>query len=62
VPVPRQDLDCQRADKPTTLDIMTVTKILSDKGTNSLGDFEVQYIFDPPAKKIVNDAISHLGR
>jgi arachidonate 5-lipoxygenase len=42
-------------DKQTTLDIMTVTKILSDKGTNSLGDFEVQYIFDPPAKKIVNE-------
>lgn len=40
-------------DKRTTLDIMTVTKILSDRGTKSLGDFEVQYIFDPDAKKIV---------
>lgn len=42
-------------DKPTTLDIMVVTKILSGKGTNNLGDFEVQYVFDPPAKKIVDE-------
>jgi len=42
-------------DKPTTLDVMVVTKILSDKGTNSLGDFEVQYVFDPPAMKIVEE-------
>ncbi|KAL5011283.1 hypothetical protein ScPMuIL_009834 [Solemya velum] len=42
-------------DKPTTLDIMIVTKILSGKGTNSLGNFEVQYIFDPEAKKIVEE-------
>lgn len=28
-------------DKKTTLDVMTVTKILSDRGTKSLGDFEV---------------------
>lgn len=30
-----------------TLDIMLVTKILSDRGTNALGDFEVQYMYDP---------------
>ncbi|KAK3100682.1 hypothetical protein FSP39_023741 [Pinctada imbricata] len=42
-------------DKETTLDIMTVTKILSDRGTNSLGDFEVQYVFEPKAKKIVEE-------
>lgn len=34
---------------------MTVTKILSDRGTNSLGNFEVQYIFDPDAKQIVQE-------
>ena len=25
---------------------MVVTKILSDRGTNSLGNFEVQYMYD----------------
>ena len=33
--------------KQVTLDIMLVTKILSDRGTKSLGDFEVTYQFDP---------------
>ena len=42
-------------DKPTTLDIMIVTKILSQRGTRSLGDFEVQYIFEPEARKIVDE-------
>lgn len=30
-----------------TLDIMVVGRILSDRGTKALGDFEVDYIFDP---------------
>ncbi|XP_055958846.1 polyunsaturated fatty acid lipoxygenase ALOX12-like [Patella vulgata] len=42
-------------DKPTTLDIMVVTKILSGRGTKSLGDFEVQYVFDPKATGIVDE-------
>lgn len=42
-------------DKPTTLDMMIVTKILSQRGTKSLGDFEVQYIFEPEARKIVDE-------
>lgn len=42
-------------DRPTTLDIMIVTKILSAKGTKSIGDFEVQYIFDPAAREIVDE-------
>ncbi|XP_033743197.1 allene oxide synthase-lipoxygenase protein-like [Pecten maximus] len=42
-------------DKATTLDTMIITKILSDKGTNSLGDFEVQYIFDPAALVVVEE-------
>ncbi|GAB1603283.1 arachidonate 5-lipoxygenase-like [Argonauta hians] len=49
-------------DKRTTLDIMTVTKVLSSKGTNSLGDFEVQYIFDPRAIPIVNKFRSDLKK
>ncbi|KAK3737983.1 hypothetical protein RRG08_010029 [Elysia crispata] len=42
-------------DRPTTLDIMIVTKILSAKGTKSIGDFEVQYIFDPQAREVVDE-------
>lgn len=47
-------------DKPTTLDAMIVTKILSQKGTNSLGDFEVRYIFEPEALKIVDEYVGSL--
>jgi len=36
-----------------TLDIILVTKILSDRGTNALGDFEVQYMYDPRGTKPV---------
>ena len=36
-----------------TLSIMVVTKLLSDRGTNALGDFEVQYQFDPVGLKAV---------
>ena len=32
-----------------TLSIMVVTTILSDRGTNGLGDFEVQYQYEPHA-------------
>ncbi|KAK6172844.1 hypothetical protein SNE40_016422 [Patella caerulea] len=41
-------------DKRTTLDVMVVTKILSGRGTKCLGDFEVQYVFDPKAVEIVD--------
>ncbi|ESP02740.1 hypothetical protein LOTGIDRAFT_137999 [Lottia gigantea] len=44
-----------QADKDITLDIMIVTKLLSNRGTQSLGDFEVQYIFDPNALKLVSE-------
>ncbi|OWF44208.1 allene oxide synthase-lipoxygenase protein-like isoform X2 [Mizuhopecten yessoensis] len=54
-PLEEKDILKALPDKPTTLDVMVVTKILSDKGTKSLGDFEVQYIFDPPARQIVKE-------
>ncbi|XP_055893478.1 polyunsaturated fatty acid 5-lipoxygenase-like isoform X2 [Biomphalaria glabrata] len=41
-------------DRPTTLDIMIVTKILSSKGTKSIGDFEVQFVFDPKACEVLD--------
>jgi arachidonate 5-lipoxygenase len=34
---------------------MIVTKILSQRGTRSLGDFEVQYIFEEKAREIVDE-------
>lgn len=50
-----KDLIKALPDRPTTLDIMIVTKILSQKGTRSLGDFEVQYIFEEKAREIVDE-------
>ncbi|KAK3594458.1 hypothetical protein CHS0354_024901 [Potamilus streckersoni] len=50
-----QDVINNLPDKPTTMDMMIVTKILSSRGTKSLGDFEVQYIFEPQAKKVVEE-------
>ncbi|XP_070565852.1 allene oxide synthase-lipoxygenase protein-like [Ptychodera flava] len=37
----------QLPNKASTLSIIDVTKLLSTKGTNSLGDFEVPYQYDP---------------
>lgn len=34
-------------NKDVTKDIMAITKLLSSKGTKSLGDFEVQFAYDP---------------
>lgn len=35
--------------------VLQITKILSEKATQSLGDFEKQFIVDPPAVKIVQE-------
>ncbi|XP_052089604.1 allene oxide synthase-lipoxygenase protein-like isoform X1 [Mytilus californianus] len=37
------------------LQLMAATKVLSEKGTQSLGDFEKQLIVDPPAIKFVEE-------
>ncbi|KAK7096851.1 polyunsaturated fatty acid 5-lipoxygenase-like isoform X2 [Littorina saxatilis] len=50
-----QDIIKALPDRPTTLDIMVVTKILSQRGTKSLGDFEVQYIFEEKAREMVDE-------
>ncbi|XP_046552078.1 polyunsaturated fatty acid 5-lipoxygenase-like [Haliotis rubra] len=52
---PRTEADILNAlpDKKLTMDAMIVTKILSQKGVKGLGDFEVDFIFDPKAQKIV---------
>jgi arachidonate 5-lipoxygenase len=42
-----KDLVDALPSRKMTLDTITVTTILSRKGTKSLGDFEVQYLYDP---------------
>ncbi|XP_069130261.1 polyunsaturated fatty acid 5-lipoxygenase-like [Argopecten irradians] len=42
-------------EKQTTLDMMIVTYILSERSTNCLGNFEVQYVYDPQALAIVDE-------
>ncbi|XP_047136967.2 allene oxide synthase-lipoxygenase protein [Hydra vulgaris] len=42
-----QDIIDQLPDKDIILDTMVVTKLLSERGTNELGNFEVQYMFRP---------------
>jgi len=39
-------VDCLPTKKQT-LSIMIVTKLLSDRGTNELTNFEMQYAYDP---------------
>ncbi|XP_018018498.1 allene oxide synthase-lipoxygenase protein, partial [Hyalella azteca] len=53
-PPPTQKKDYTDSDllsilpnKSMTLDIVLITKLLSKRGTNSLGDFEMQYMYDP---------------
>uniref|UniRef100_T1IPC8 Lipoxygenase domain-containing protein n=1 Tax=Strigamia maritima TaxID=126957 RepID=T1IPC8_STRMM len=46
-PLSETDIISYLPSKSITLDIMVITKMLSMKGTNSLGDFEVQYLYDP---------------
>lgn len=43
------------ANRAHLLELMSITKVLSEKATQSLGDFEKQFIFDPPAVKIVEE-------
>lgn len=52
-PLTEQDIIDALPVKDMTLDIIIVTKILSDRGTNALGDFEVQYMYDPRGTKPV---------
>ena len=54
-PLKESDVLTALPDISTTYSVMIVTKVLSQRSTNSLGDFEVQYIFDPAAKKILEE-------
>lgn len=48
-PITEQEIIVKLPNRETTLSIMVVTKILSDRGTNGLGDFEIQYMYEPRA-------------
>lgn len=50
-----EDIVKSLIDKSTTLDTMVITRILSERSTNALGDFEVTYTYDPAAVKIVEE-------
>ncbi|XP_063413650.1 allene oxide synthase-lipoxygenase protein-like isoform X2 [Mytilus trossulus] len=46
------------ANRIKLLETMTINKVLSEKATQSLGDFEKQLIVDPPAMKIVEECLT----
>ncbi|EEC03803.1 lipoxygenase, putative [Ixodes scapularis] len=48
--------------KQVTLDAMIITKLLSSKGTNSLGYFEVQYMYEPAAVSAAEEFREDLKR
>lgn len=54
-PLKEEDIVKSLIDKSTTLDTMVITRILSERSTNALGDFEVTYAYDPAAVKIVEE-------
>lgn len=45
--------------KVTTLDVMSITWILSQLGTNALGDFEEQFAFDPTSLHALDRYVYH---
>jgi len=56
-------MDCLPSKKET-FDVWNVTKLLSEKSTDSLGFFEVQYVFDPAALKVLDrfrDQLKQIG-
>ncbi|XP_062589056.1 polyunsaturated fatty acid 5-lipoxygenase-like [Saccostrea cucullata] len=54
---PLQEKEVVRAllDRASSLHTMVVMTVLSERSTNALGDFEVNYIYDPPAVAIVEE-------
>ncbi|XP_070566146.1 polyunsaturated fatty acid 5-lipoxygenase-like [Ptychodera flava] len=54
-PVSEKAILDQLPNKEQTLDVMLVTMILSDRGTNALTDFEVKYQYDPIGENAVKD-------
>jgi len=45
--ISEKDILSYLPDKDKTLETMVTTHLLSDRGTNKLGDFEIQYLYEP---------------
>ncbi|XP_061182686.1 polyunsaturated fatty acid 5-lipoxygenase-like [Saccostrea echinata] len=54
-PLKEEDVVKALVDKSTALEVLIFVSILSERVTNALGDFEVDYIYDPPAVEIVKE-------
>jgi arachidonate 5-lipoxygenase len=54
---PLQEREIVKAllDRSTTLYTMVVASILSAKSKNTLGDYEVEYVYDPPAVALLQE-------
>ncbi|CAH1238363.1 ALOX5 [Branchiostoma lanceolatum] len=52
-PRTEQDIIDQLPDKSKTLEMMVITRMLSDRSTNGLGMFEVEYMYDPEGTRAV---------
>lgn len=57
-----EDIMAILPDKRMTLDIMVITKLLSSRGTKSLGDFEMQYLYDPVGVQAAEDFKKNLQK
>ncbi|XP_064100109.1 polyunsaturated fatty acid lipoxygenase ALOX15B-like isoform X2 [Macrobrachium nipponense] len=57
-----EDIMAILPDKRMTLDIMVITKLLSSRGTKSLGDFEMQYLYDPVGVQAAEDFKKNLKK
>ncbi|XP_014775802.1 polyunsaturated fatty acid 5-lipoxygenase [Octopus bimaculoides] len=61
-PKTENDVIAAIPNKAETFNIVTLTRVLSESATNSLGNFETQYIYDPKAVGCVKDFRSDLKR
>ena len=51
-PIKEEDVMNSLADKKTLYESLSLAKVLSRKGTNSLGDWEIRWQYDPRATEI----------
>uniref|UniRef100_K1QA46 Uncharacterized protein n=1 Tax=Magallana gigas TaxID=29159 RepID=K1QA46_MAGGI len=54
-PLTEEDIVKCVVDRETTIEVISLAVILSEKIRNALGDFEVNYTYDPAAVKIVEE-------
>lgn len=61
-PLTEDDIIASLPGKESHFLIMITGRILSERGTRALGDFEVNYVFDPKAVKVGNEFRSELAK